>query len=163
MLTKRSGRMAGTSFKWPSNAWAGVSVENFRRVCTSVRFALNIPVSEMPQERTAFILRSVIRRSEDFLRYLMMLLSGYESNHFASGNSDSFAAFIRRSSGDLRLLENTVAALAADPAQLVAVDKLVLDLEEGLLLWIFFPPGFWSSGECSGRCLLLRSEIIFVS
>ncbi|OPX30274.1 MAG: hypothetical protein B1H09_05230 [Gemmatimonadaceae bacterium 4484_173] len=47
VLTKRSGRMAGTSFKWPSNAWAGVSVENsdylyrienLRRVCASVRF-----------------------------------------------------------------------------------------------------------------------------
>ena len=87
----------------------------------------------------------------------MMLLSGYESNHLAHGNSSAFAAFIRRSSsGDLRLLENIVAALAADPAQLVAVDKLVLDLEEGLLLWIFFPLGFWSSGECSGRCLNRR-------
>ncbi|MCD4709175.1 MAG: phospholipase D family protein [Candidatus Sabulitectum sp.] len=108
-----------------------------------LRFALNIPVSEMPEERTAFILRSVIRRSEDFLRYLMMLLSGYESNNFAHGNSDSFATFIRRSSsGDLRLLENIVAALAADPAQLVAVDKLVLDLEEGASSLDVFPSGF---------------------
>jgi len=108
-----------------------------------LRFALNIPVSEMPEERYAFILRSVIRRSEDFLRYLMMLLSGYESNNFAHGNSDSFAAFIRRSSsGDLRLLENIVAALAADLAQLVAVDKLVMDLEEGASSLDVFPTGF---------------------
>ncbi|MCK5036751.1 MAG: phospholipase D family protein [Candidatus Sabulitectum sp.] len=108
-----------------------------------LRFSLNIPVTGMPEERSGFILRSVIQRSEDFLRYLMMLLSGYESKHFAHGNSSAFAAFIRRSSsGDLRLLENIVAALAADPAQLVAVDKLVLDLEEGASSLDVFPAGF---------------------
>ncbi|MCK5130531.1 MAG: phospholipase D family protein [Candidatus Sabulitectum sp.] len=108
-----------------------------------LRFSLNIPVLGMPEERSGFILRSVIRRSEDFLRYLMMLLSGYESSYFAHGNSSAFAAFIRRSSsGDLRLLENIVAALAADPAQLVAVDKLVLDLEEGASSLDIFPDGF---------------------
>jgi len=108
-----------------------------------LRFTLNIPVTGMPEDRSAFILRSVIRRSEDFLRYLMMLLSGYESNHFAHGNSSAFAAFTRRSSsGDLRLLENMVAALAADPSQLVAVDKLVLDLEEGASSLDIFPSGF---------------------
>lgn len=108
-----------------------------------LRFTLNIPVTGMPEERSAFILRSVIRRSEDFLRYLMMLLSGYESNHFVHGSSSAFDAFTRRSSsGDLRLLENIVATLAADPAQLVAVGKLVLDLEAGYSSLDIFPSGF---------------------
>lgn len=73
----------------------------------------------------------------------MMLLSGYESNHFAHGDSSAFAAFTRKSSsGDLRLLENIVAALTADPSQLVAVDKLVLDLEEGASSLDIFPSRF---------------------
>jgi hypothetical protein len=108
-----------------------------------LRFSLNLPVLGMPEERSAFILRSVIRRSEDFLRYLMMLLSGYESNQFTHSSTESFAAFMKRSSsGDLRLLENIVAALAADPAQLVAVDRLVRELENGSSSVDVFPPGF---------------------
>jgi protein gp37 len=47
VLTKRTGRMASVSIDWPSNAWAGVSVEssdylyrieNLRRVRAGVRF-----------------------------------------------------------------------------------------------------------------------------
>ncbi len=110
---------------------------------SELRFTLNIPVSGMPEERSGFILRSIIRRSDDFLRYLMMLLSGYESSHFAHGSSSIFAKFARKSSsGDLRLLENIIAALVADPKQLVAVDKLVLDLEEGASSLDIFPSGF---------------------
>ena len=40
------------------------------------------------------------------------------------------------------MLENIVAALVVDPAQLVAVDKLVLDLEDGASSLDIFPSGF---------------------
>jgi len=107
-----------------------------------VRFSLNIPVTGMPEDRRVYILRSVIRRSEDFIRYLMMLL-GEESSNSSSFSHGDIAVWLKRSSsGDLMLLENIVSALASNPEQLLSVDQLVQELEGSSHSCSVFPAGF---------------------
>lgn len=40
----------------------------------SARFVLNLPIANMPDDRNAMILQTIINKQEDFLRYLYMLL-----------------------------------------------------------------------------------------
>lgn len=114
----------------------------------SLRFTLNIPVAGMPEDRRVFILRSVIRRSEDFIRYLLMLLGGETHTLPWSSKSGGLAAWMKRSSaGDIMLLENIVGALASNSSQLYEVDRLVRDLQGGAGMKDLFPAGFlefWS-------------------
>jgi hypothetical protein len=112
------------------------------------RFTLNIPVVGMPEERRIFILRSVIRRSEDFIRYLLMLLGGEEHKLQWLRKLGDLAGWMKRSSaGDPMLLESIVTAMASNPRQLIEVDQLVRDLQGGAGEEEIFPAGFlefWS-------------------
>jgi hypothetical protein len=108
-----------------------------------VQFTLNIPVIGMPEDRRVFILRSVIRRSEDFIRYLLMLLGEESSKSSSLVLAGDIAAWLRRSSsGNLMLLENIVSALASNPEQLLSVDQLVRELEGSSHSCSVFPEGF---------------------
>lgn len=43
-----------------------------------LRFALNLPVEGLPTERDVAIIRTVVQNQDGFLRYLLLLLSGFE-------------------------------------------------------------------------------------
>lgn len=97
-----------------------------------VRFTRKLPASGIPDERTARIVRSVIRDRRGFLAYLRRALAEIDGGVFASiphgarkGIDGGFGA-----SDQPVVLESLVRALRRDPARLWAIDRTVRELSE---------------------------------
>jgi hypothetical protein len=117
-----------------------------------VRFALNLPVEGLPEERDTALLRTVIRNRDGFLRYLMLLLGEFgegdllpleESDVPVTGGNWGAGA------GDLPLLEELTRAFSRRPERLHDVGRVLARLsrdgstqevvpEEFLELWTVF-------------------------
>lgn len=96
-----------------------------------LRFVLNLTVEGLPAERDAAILRTVVQNRDGFLRYLLLLLSGFEdpmsSFSWAFRRSDRRDRF---SFDDLPLLEELTRAFSREPKRLLEVREVVKRLSD---------------------------------
>lgn len=118
-----------------------------------IRFALNLPVLGLPEERDAAILRRIVRNRDGFLRYLLLLLgqSGEDGGRNGKeGGRASWGDWTTASGAEFTLLEEMVRAFSRDPARLADVRRVVDrlrgdDSDDGII-----PPEFlalWSIFE----------------
>ena len=114
----------------------------------NIAFALNLPVTGMPEERDRAILRSVIQNRDGFLRYLLMLLAGLGDgadvgtvaralNHGASNQAAS-------NFDDVPLLEELVRAFSREPKRLRKIERLIHDITRDGEAEQILPAGFLS-------------------
>lgn len=101
-----------------------------------LRFAMRLPAPELPPDRPARILRSLIDNPTKFLQFLRALLSGVEGESLPlprEGEGSSNAAWEGVFSGET-LLEDLLHVASRSPERLDVVRRLVKDLrrtEEG--------------------------------
>ena len=99
----------------------------------SIRFVLNLPIDDVPDERQSMILQTIINKQEDFMRYLLMLLNADNALSFAMemGSQDSHAFASALVSEDTPLLENLVRMYSRNPERLSDISALVNSLRSG--------------------------------
>jgi hypothetical protein len=112
----------------------------------SLSFALNLPVTGMPEERDRAILRSVVKNRQGFLRYLLLLLAGLgdgaDIGAVARAFSSQSAKQAQRAFDDVPLLEELVRAFSRDRKRLVKVERLIEDIAEDGDADEILPDGF---------------------
>ncbi len=115
------------------------------------RFALNLPVTGLPADRDAAIIRRVIQNRDGFLRYLMLLLGESEDGMDSSpGKGGAAARWAEGGWNHLALLEELVRAYTRDKDRLKEIRRLVERLGEGDKQDGIIPPEFhalWSVFE----------------
>jgi hypothetical protein len=134
-----------------ADATAFVSFALARPGADEVRMALNLPDVELPSGRDAAVMRGVIADGRAFLAYLRFLLGDL-------GGIESLDELIRSGAGDggtpaggiqsVPLLEDMVRALGHAPERLLAVQRLMQQMDTDSDLQAVIPPGFrelWAS------------------
>jgi hypothetical protein len=114
----------------------------------NIAFALNLPVTGMPEERDRAILRSVVQNREGFLRYLLMLLAGLGdgadvgtvARALSNGASNQSASAF----DDVPLLEEMVRAFSREPKRLRKIERLIRDITRDGEAEQILPAGFLS-------------------
>lgn len=109
----------------------------------STSFVLNLPVKGMPEKRDNALLQNIIHDSDNFIRYLLFLLTDEETPtsdllnlHRAGGDYKDF------NTQSFPLLEELIKAFSRNPKKIKDIKKLVDDLcetEEGKKI---IPDGF---------------------
>jgi len=98
----------------------------------TLTFALNLPVTGMPEERDRAILRSVVKNRQGFLRYLLLLLAGLgdgaDVGSVARALSAKSGKQAQNAFDDMPLLEELVRAFSRDRKRLVKVERLIDDI-----------------------------------
>lgn len=97
----------------------------------SIRFVLNLPIQGIPKYRNEKILQTIVSNRENFLRYLLLLLSEGEFAYFihevdnkpGSGDGQKWISF-----EDIPLFEELVRAFSRDPEKIQRISKLVEDV-----------------------------------
>lgn len=95
-----------------------------------VRFVLKITVSDLPCDRDAEILRTLINNKEGFLQYLRILLGCvYATDKIGTKNSEADFYWLNRLLDDeTTLFEDLFAIYMKEPERLQDIQKLVNDL-----------------------------------
>ena len=107
----------------------------YKSVKQSIRFVLNLPIQGIPKYRNEKILQTIVSNRENFLRYLLMLLSEGEFAYFVqdlenrlergSGDRQKWISF-----EDMPLFEELVRAFSRDPEKIQRISKLVEDVRK---------------------------------
>lgn len=104
------------------------------RAEVGLRFALNLPVANLPENRDTELLRLVVENADGFLRYLLLLLGDDEAasdgRHAAANSGASWGAMGLLRDSDA-LLEPLTRAYARDPGRLQEITTLVRRLRSG--------------------------------
>lgn len=112
----------------------------------SLTFALNLPVTGMPEERDRAILRSVVKNRQGFLRYLLLLLAGLGDGADVGAVARAFSAKSAKQAqsafDDIPLLEELVRAFSRDRKRLVKVERLIDDITQDGEAEDILPEGF---------------------
>ena len=112
----------------------------------SLSFALNLPVTGMPEERDRAILRHVVKNRQGFLRYLLMLLAGLGDGADVGSVARAFgskgAAAAQSAFDDVPLLEELVRAFSRDPKRLKKISRLIDDIRADGNADEILPKGF---------------------
>lgn len=112
----------------------------------SVNFALNLPVSGMPEERNRAILRSVVKNRQGFLRYLLLLLAGLGDGADVAAIARAFGSpsstQVQSTLDDVPLLEELVRAFSRDRKRLHKVEQLIEDITRDGETEKILPDGF---------------------
>ena len=106
--------------------WLGVELQDAATGFKTV-FTLGTDLIDLPETRTAEILRSIIENQDAFLNYLRLLLgdvSDAAKALFAAGSGGTFSG-IFGSMQDAPLLEDMVKALSGDGRQLHDIERLI--------------------------------------
>jgi hypothetical protein len=91
-----------------------------------LRFALNLPIEGVPEERYGAIMKGILQNRERFVRYLLLLLAtGEEEWLIGSGAGLDGGGGRWTSSDDSPLLEEMVRALCRDPERLRSLVPIV--------------------------------------
>lgn len=112
----------------------------------ALTFALNLPVTGMPEERNRAILRSVVKNRQGFLRYLLLLLAGLGDGADVGSVARAFSAKSAKQAqsalDDIPLLEELVRAFSRDPKRIKKISRLIDDIREGGEADEILPEGF---------------------
>lgn len=122
----------------------------------ALAFVLNLPVKGMPEERGQEILHSLIASREQFIRYLLFLLSEADDipslrDDFESGSGQGAKAQLQGFS--LPLLEELVRAYSRHPEKIERIARLVNELGRSKKGEEILPEGFrelWAVIEKAG-------------
>ncbi|MBY6163272.1 phospholipase D family protein [Mameliella alba] len=111
--------------------WVGVRL---RDAATGLEqhFTLGTELTDLPEARTAEILRALIENRDAFLRYIRLLLGDVSEAAkalFAAGQGGSLSG-VFGSNRDAPILEDMVRALAGDGRQLRDIERLVTRLSD---------------------------------
>ena len=123
-----------------------------------VRFAMRLPTTGLPSDRTARILRSLIDSPAKFLRFLRALLGGVEGESFSllrDGDGSSSAALAGMFDEET-LLEDLLRAASRYPERLNVVRRLVQDLrqtEDGCKI---IPPDLYEVWQAIDQTVAVR-------
>ena len=111
-------------------AFAAFVVTSDGRGTEPRRFALKLPISGVPEERAARVLRSLIDSPERLLAFLRALLGGLEAlGHAGDRDEAGTTAWAWEPGFEAEtLLEDMLRAASRDPERLVAVRRLIADL-----------------------------------
>lgn len=111
--------------------WIGVRLQD-KETGKEQEFTLGTELIDLPDARTAEILRSIIEDREKFLRYIRLLLGDVSEAAkalFAAGKGGSFSGMF--GSGDESpILEDMIRALSSDGRQLRDIERLVTRLSD---------------------------------
>jgi hypothetical protein len=95
-------------------------------------FVLNLPVDDLPEERRAAVIRTIVANREGFLKYLLFLLADVEEDGLPNDVLLALAAEGGRNGYSLQsalpLLEELTRALSREPARLDSIQSLIDDL-----------------------------------
>ncbi len=97
----------------------------------SCRFVLNLVVHDIPAERHAAVLQTIINNERGFLRYLLLLLGDDSSGpDLRKGSGGTFAKWLAAlgAGDDVPLLEELTRTFCRTPARLNEVRRLIHDL-----------------------------------
>lgn len=99
----------------------------------SIRFVLNLPIDDVPDERESMILQTIISKQEDFMRYLLMLLNADNILSFATeiGGSESGGFYGTAQNTEQPLLEELIRIYSRTPERLADIAALVNSLRNG--------------------------------
>ena len=107
----------------------------YKYVKQSIRFVLNLPIQGIPKYRNEKILQTIVSNRENFLRYLLMLLSEGEFAYFVQdlenrlergrGDRQKWISF-----EDMPLFEELVRAFSRDPEKIQRISMLVEDVSK---------------------------------
>jgi hypothetical protein len=96
------------------------------------RFVLNLPVDDMPDERRAAVVRTIVANREGFLKYLLFLLADIDEDGLpndlldaATGEGKQYGYLLQSA---LPLLEEMTRALSREPTRLDSIQSLIEDL-----------------------------------
>ena len=109
------------------------------------RFALNLPLCNLPEGRHAAILHAALKNREGFLRYLLLLLgefSGGLGQNIDGTGSGASGQESDKSEDVLPLLEEMTRAFSRDPTRLHEIRGAVERLESGTDSNNFIPEEF---------------------
>ena len=97
------------------------------------RFALNLPVSGLPDSRDAAILRRLVRNKEGFMRYLRLLLGNLAGGYSPVGKptGKGGGSPVQDACVPDSLLEDMVKAFSRKPQRLEDIRRVVATLQEG--------------------------------
>lgn len=97
------------------------------------RFVLNLPVTDIPADRNAAILQTVISNQDGFIRYLLLLLSDETASGSDAGIGSGWAKWLARlmDGEDVPLLEELTRTYSRHPERLTDIAGLVRDLSQG--------------------------------
>lgn len=98
----------------------------------SLRFAIKLPATGMPESRMHHVLRTLIDSPERFLQFLRALLGGLEENGISGGKKAGNSGKSPRNKGlhGEPLLEDMLRAAASDSQRLIPIRRLITDLRE---------------------------------
>jgi hypothetical protein len=118
-----------------------------RRKCR--RFVVNLPLDNEPADRRERLLFSMLRNSDQVMRYLLLLLAddGWDARQAIDlldehENRRTHTGTRRQSDVDLPLLESLLHALTRDPIKLDRIEQLITDLSKTPQGRALIPPGF---------------------
>jgi hypothetical protein len=121
-------------------------------------FALNIPVSGMPEGRESAILRRVVSNREGFMRYLLLLLAGLGDGADVGAVARAFtmngSKHAKADFEDWPLLEELVRAFSREPNRLVKVQRLVDNITADGKSDEILPAGFLALWKVFGAALV---------
>ncbi len=126
---------------------ADVEVENRRK---QRRFVLNVPLQGEPTDRRERLLFSLLRNSDQVMRYLLLLLAddGWDARRAIEilDEHDRIERHPHPTDGrgplELPLLEALLRSLTKDPTKLDRIAQLMSDLEKTPQGQALIPPGF---------------------
>lgn len=144
-----SGLDIGSPIRLPAQSMSSLtSLIAFKLKAGSagLMFALNLPVTGMPEERDRAILRSVVQNRQGFLRYLLLLLAGLGDGADVGAVARAFSAKSAKQTqsaiDDIPLLEELVRAFSRDRKRLVKVERLIDDITQDGEAEDILPEGF---------------------
>lgn len=127
----KAPKLLGRAALMDVTRWLGVELQDTTTGLKAV-FTLGSDLINLPDTRTAEILRSIIENQDAFLRYLRLLLGDLSDAAkllFAGENGGRFSGMYG-SIQDAPLLEDMVKALSGDGRQLHDIDRLIKRLTD---------------------------------
>ncbi len=111
-----------------------------------LRFVLNLPVNGIPEDRDSAIFRRIVHNKENFLKYLLLLLSEHEEGIIGQvdppppgdGNKPRLAPVF----DDVPLLEELARAFSRDPSKLRMVEQVIQRIMRNTDDTSIIPPRF---------------------
>ena len=120
-----------------------------------LRFALNLPLDNPPNERDAAVLRTVLDNRKGFLRYLLLLLGDFteEPDQAKPGGGNGGGEWRPSAEASLPLVEEMTRAFSRDPQRLHEVRRIVERLHASEETSDVVPPDFLALWEVFSRAL----------
>lgn len=128
----------------------------------NIRFALNLPLENLPDDRDTAIMQSIINNRDGFLRYLLLLLGDlgdfFTPHQPQDASSKTMAFFGNGFSEDYPLVEELTRAFSRDPERLARIKDVIDKLRRAKHSEVIVPPDFLSLWEVFSDAMGVEQE-----